>query len=305
MCAECSVGGEKGQCPSCRALTGETPFPYKRDNFGFDRLWSHALERWQREWVMLSVAVLVMFGATLAVGIITNIIQVVLSAVTSGSEERFGGAGLAAVVIAQLIGLVLRVVVDGVFQLGLVRIVIDVLNGGRVELGRLVSQFAKMPRYVAQLFIVGMAVVIPLVAVYGVAFLIGAKSAGISVTDLDSFKDAADAGELFSFAVPFSLATLLVMPLLIYFTIPLAFMNAELVYGDASPVEVIRRCYVIAEGLRFPIFGYGLMAGLVSLVGVLACCIGILPAIGLARLLMTSLYLAARNGTGLPAAPQP
>lgn len=310
MCAECSTRGGESQCPACRALSAESPFPFTRADFSFDRLWGFVLERWQREWVMLSVAVLVMFGATLAVGLVTNIIQAVLMAAqgaakSAGSEENLG-ALFFAIGVSQFIGIVLRLVVDGVFQLGMVRIVLDVLNGRRVDLGRLVSQVSKMPRYVAQLLLVSVAVMIPVVAVYGVAFLIGAKSGGVEVSSLTSLQDAVESGDIFmSMWLPFSVATLLLLPLLIYFTLPLVFMNAELVYGDASPLEVIRRCYVIADGFRLPIFGYGLIAGLVAIVGVLACCLGILPAIGLAQLLMTGLFLAVRNGTGLPAAPKP
>jgi hypothetical protein len=39
------------------------------------------------------------------------------------------------------------------------------------------------------------------------------------------------------------------------------------------------------------------VGGLVTLAGVLACCVGMLPAMGLSYLLMGGLYLTLRNGS--------
>lgn len=310
MCQGCSEAGTHAKCPTCRELVGDGTFPYRRDSFSFDQLWSYALEKWTAEWVMLSVAVLVMFGASFAVSIFTNILQSILTAVLGAGRDG-GEDALSAVFIsvglAQLIGLVLRMGVDGLFQMGLVRIAIDVLNGRKVDLARLVSQASKVPRYMAQALLALLAFGIPFTALYAVALLAGLSSSGMSLGELNSFRAWEQEFETLMphLVVPFLAATAVAVPLLLYFGLPLAMTNMELVYGDASPIEVFRRCYVIAKGLRFPLLGYALVGGLVSLVGALACCIGILPAVGMTQLLMGSFYLAARQGTGLPPAPNP
>ncbi|MBX7113313.1 MAG: hypothetical protein K1X64_03180 [Myxococcaceae bacterium] len=302
MCAECAAQGVETRCPACRQLLGQTGFPFERSNFDFGRLWGYAFERWQREWVMLSVAVLSMFAASVAVSLATTVVQGILSAVFGAAGDA--GSGMAAVAVigmSQLLGIILRVVIDGTLQLGFLRMLLDVLHGGQADIGRLISQFSKLPRYLLLAVVVGLIFVIPIVSVYGAALVVGLKSAGLSFGDVENFKNLFESGEgVWALFLPFVGATVLLIPFMFYVGMPLYFMFFELVHGDAPGLDALSRSFKIAKGLRFPIFGYGFMGGLVMVVGVLACLIGLLPAMALAQLLMGSLYLAARNGSGLP-----
>ncbi len=301
MCGECVGQGADPRCPSCRQLLGQTGFPFERSNFDFGRLWNYAFERWQREWVMLSVAVLVMGAASVVVSIATSVVQGVLSVVLGGAGNTGSGmAGVAVIGVSQFLGLILRVVIDGTLQLGFLSMLLDVLHGGTADIGRLISQVSKLPRYLLLVLVVGVIFLIPIFSVYGAALVVGMKSAGLSFGELDSFKHLVESGAFSSLVLPMVGATLLLIPFFFYFGMPLYFMFFELVHGDAPGIDALGRCFKIAKGLRFPIFGYGFMGGLVMLVGFLACLIGVLPAMAMAQLLMGSLYLAARNGSGLP-----
>jgi hypothetical protein len=88
---------------------------------------------------------------------------------------------------------------------------------------------------------------------------------------------------------------------LIYFGLPVYLLTAEIAYSDEpSPMQLLKNCYTLADGERWSIFGVGLVAGLVIIAGVLACCVGVFPALAMAQLLITGLYLSLRNGAQIP-----
>jgi hypothetical protein len=95
--------------------------------------------------------------------------------------------------------------------------------------------------------------------------------------------------------LPFVAVGLVLMPLTM-FVVP------ELVVSDAPPLELIRRAWRIGSGMRLRMFGYGFVAGLVIVAGAILCILPVLPALGLAHCLLLALFLAARNGLGLPPA---
>jgi len=98
----------------------------------------------------------------------------------------------------------------------------------------------------------------------------------------------------------FSVAGLLTFIPAIYFGLPLYLLQPELTLNeDVSPMQALRNCYTLARGERLSLFGVGLLVMALVLVGLLACCVGIFPALGLGQLLLAGLYLALRNGSEL------
>lgn len=293
-CAECNAQGTETMCPTCRSLTGTEGFPFTRDNYSFDGIWNFAFEKWKQEWVMLSVGVLIL----VAVGAVGAIFSSVFQAIARGIVGERGTAGIIYVaVISQVMTQIISMVAQGTFQMGLIRILIDVLNGKKADVGRIMTQLPKLGRYILQVILIQLMIVIPVVLyILGLA-VVAAIVSGISPTDIEHF-DRALRGPGIGVLV---LGGLALIPVLYYVSLPLMFANMELVYGDTSPVESIRRAYIIAKGHRMSILGFGFIAGLVILVGLIACCVGMIPAWGLAYLILVGLYLALRNGSGLPA----
>ncbi len=288
MCEICSQRGSQKFCPTCRQRTGDAVFPLRRDTWSISALWDYCFEAFKRDWLMLSVAMLVGVSVTTVANFAGNIAGVVMQATDS---FVIIGALL-------LISVFVQVVVQGVMGLGMMRVAFDVLEGGGVDIGRLFSQWTKAGRYVVTMFLVFVVLVLPLMLLFFVLAFIGMMAGGVSMADIAS-------GSIFGSnetvgLVAFVGASLVTFVPAIYFVIPLYLLQAELAFNDdVTPVQALRNCYALARGQRLSIVGVLLIAGLVGLVGLLACCVGILPAYGLIQLLVGGLYLALRNGSEL------
>ncbi len=295
-CEECSAQGLETMCPACRSHTGAEAFPFTRLNYSFDAIWSFAFEKWKQEWVMLSVSVLILIAVGMVAVVFNAMFQAIAKAIVG---ERGGTAGIIYVtVLSSVMSQVTSMVVQGAFQMGLIRILIDVLNGKKADAGRIMTQLPKLGRYLVQMILVQVMILVP-VAIYMLGlFAAAAVVSGISLLDMDiEHWGTAMRGTGFGIIVVGMLA---MIPVVYYVSLPLLFANMELVYGDTSPVESIRRAYQIAKGHRLSILGFGFIGVLIILVGMLACCVCMLPAWSLCYLLWVGLYLALRNGSGLP-----
>ncbi len=297
-CDECNANGTEALCPTCRAHVGGDAFPVTRATMTFDQVWGFAFERWKKEWVMLSVCVLILFAVGFVVSLFNGVFQGIAKAIIG---NRGGQSALLIITFAgSLMAQVISVFVQGVFQMGLFRIYIDVLNGKKADVNRLLSQVPKLGRYVLQTLLIGVVAVVPLLLYFGLLGIVGAAISGVSLTHLDHL----DRDVWPKLGLIFAIGALPLIPLSIYFGLPLQFATMELVYGDTEPVESVRRAFKIADGYRVSIFGFNFVAGLIAVAGVFACCVGILPAVALAQMVMTGLYLGLRNGSGLPTPPE-
>jgi hypothetical protein len=303
MCVECAEGGLAQLCPSCRALGTAGEFPFSRDNFDFSRLFSHAFAAFQREWVLLSVAVLIYLAVLMAGGVVVSVINtVVIRGLGLGSDpsQPFTVFRELAVSIAlsQTVGLVVNLVIQGVAVLGLYRLLIDVLLGRRAELARLFSQLAKLGRYVVATLLVFILTTVPIFVLLGAFAGFVAGSIGLGVLKDLQFEGAA---QYVTPAVVLGLlATLGAVLVYALVLLPVTlFVPAELAVSEASPLEAISRAWRLASGNRLAVVGYGLFAGLVTLVGTLVCCVGLIPAMALGYLVTLSLFLALRSSSGL------
>ncbi len=272
MCSTCAEGGAQTLCPACQQRLGmEQTFPLTRDNWSFSALWDYCFEIFKREWLMLGVAVLTLFGVTFIVQLVTAPLQAIGAAMKS---QVF-------TVIFSIASMIIQQAVQGMLGLGLMRMMFDVLQGRKLDIGRLFSQFHKVGIFLISLLLVFLMFGIPLGAI-GAIVGIARLATGMEWTALAPLAVV--------------LGLLAVVPL-IYFLIPLSLMQAELAYNDdATPMQILRNCYAYARGERLSIVGVSLVGGLVAFVGMLACCVGVLPAAGLSYLLLAGLYLALRTG---------
>jgi hypothetical protein len=240
-------------------------FPLSRDSWTFSALWNHCFEIFTREWLMLSVGVLVVFG----IGFAAQLVASILPALAAGNQVLQ--------VFLTVVAMVANQCVQGVLWLGFLRMLMQMLQGGTADIGLLFSQLHKVGTYLLTLLLIFLVLIVPIGVIAGAIGFAAARSDSVG-------------------AVLVVVAVVLVIPL-IYFLMPLYLLLPEIAHNDrASPLKALRNCYAYARGERLSIFGVGLVGGLVTLAGVLACCVGALPALGLSYLLMTGLYLALRNG---------
>jgi hypothetical protein len=303
MCNECSLGGSELNCPKCRALAGDL-FPFTRTNHDFSRLWDHAFETWKREWAMLCVGFIILMAGAMAGGLVGNVFSSIIQGIVGKSNT---GAFIGALIVGQVFVQVLQQVAVGAMQMGWLRMMFDALRGGKADVGRMFTQLSKIPTFLGQWLIVFVMIGLPTLLYFGIVAVFAIKLTGVDLPGLD-FQHRSVQNEwveVLAKVGPFLLIAFLVavVPLYwLYFAIVLIPM--EIVYGNAGAWESIQRAFAIAKGFRLSIFGYSFVGGLVAMVGILACCIGVIPAAALAQLLIASLYLSLRNGSGLPPPPE-
>jgi uncharacterized membrane protein len=186
-------------------------------------------------------------------------------------------------VILQVIGTTIQTVVQGVLGLGYMRMVYDVLQGQRADVGRLFSQLHKTGPYFVTTLLLVLMFALPIGALFGVG-------AGVVYALGGGFDN-----ETVLFGVIGVMSLLAFVPL-IYFTLPIYLLQPAMAYADSfSPMDIIRHVYTVARGERLSIFGVMLVGGLVVIAGLLACCVGMIPALALYQVLIGGLYLALRN----------
>lgn len=272
MCDVCSEGGTQTTCPECRERAGLSAFPLNRANWNFSALWDYSWEAFKREWVMLSLGALCLMMMTFIVQAVGGILPLIGKAV--------GGDALN--VVLQVIATAAQTVVNGVLGLGFLRMVFDVLQGGRADVGRLFSQLHKAGSYFVTMLLLFLMFFLPLAVVGGMA-------TGV-VYALGGFENKA------MLIGVYGVTGLLALGPFVYFGLPTYLVQPAMVLEESfSPTDIIRHAYKLANGERLSILGVGIVGALVAFAGVLACCVGVIPAMALAQMLIGGLYLALRT----------
>jgi hypothetical protein len=292
MCPVCSQDGSQSMCPDCRARTGRGErFPLERHSWTFSALWDVCLGAFKREWLMLSVAVLV-------TGVISGAVQLFGNVVGAAFQLT---DSVALIVVLAILAFLLQMAVQGVMGMGMMRVVLDVLQGGKVDLGRLFSQVHKVGRYLGAVLLVMVALVLPLMLLFALLVGVGLLVVGVPLGEFGQ--------EPLNYlphvmGILFGAGVLVFIPAL-YFGLPLNLLQAQMAFEDQeSPVDAVRHCYLLARGERLSLFGVWLLVFLLAFVGVLACCIGIIPAMALGQTFIGGLYLTLRQGSELEARPR-
>ncbi len=283
MCGACVAEGDGLHCPQCLERLGADRFPLSRDDWSFGRLWHHAWESWKREWVILTVGVLVVYAISFGLSLAGEFVQALFvggAGVVAGDDAGLAtGLSVAGVGVMVVVNL-LQTLITGVLLLGQYRMCFDVLLGRPAELRCLFSQFGKILTLFLQQVVVFFAVSLPVVVLIAVGF--GLAAAGV---DEDMLLWGATFLMLVLF-VPF-----------MWYVLGFFFAKYELAHhDDIGAIESIVASFRIVRGVRLETFGVSFVAGLLVLGGLLACCVGIIPAASLSYTLVCALYLTLRQG---------
>ena len=299
MCLSCT-DGTTGLCPTCRSLQGAAGFPFDA-SMSLNDLWNHVWKLFQADWLMLTLAGVVFLAMTAAGGLVSNIITTLISAILGvkvDTANPMANLGLFAgnMVVGQIVNTMVNMPVQGVALVGLYRVLMDSLLGRRADLSRMFSQLHLLPKYlVLQLMLFG-AVTVPMLVVGGGIGLLAFRMSNMTLERSSITMLSAAAVLLVFAAVVVIIAVSLVAIPVVLFTVP------ELMVGDCTPVEAVKRAWALGDGQRLRIIGYSLVSGAIVMAGVMACCIGFLPALPLSYLIVLGLFLALRQGSSLPPA---
>jgi hypothetical protein len=279
-CLQCSAGSDL--CPRCREFA---TFPLSRSGWRFSELFDYSLACFRRQWLMLSVAGLLFF----VIGMAGSFVGAAVQAVGEGIGTR--GAEIIAIALAQ----VGNVAVQGIATLGIYRVALDVLQGGSADPARMFGEAWKIGRYLLQLLIVGALAVLCAVPYFGIVALIVFRITG---ENLDSFVSGTVSGDA---VIPLVIAAAIAIVPATYFFIPAYFGPVELVLNHRlSARDALRNSYAVLRGGRLAALWAWMVMGVIGIAGLLACCVGIFPALAFSMLLQTGLYLTLRTGAALP-----
>jgi hypothetical protein len=273
MCATCTEHGTYEACPTCREITGDVPgFTWTRSQYSLDGIFSFAWERFTREWVMLSLAALIFLVVIAAFSFVSQLLQLAGTAVHPAVG---GGMGV--------VGSVLQSILQATLTGGFMVVIYDVMKGRQVDLGRMFGQFSNLGTY-AVVTLLMMAIV------FGTLLVVG-LGAGVGWL----------LGQETGLAIGIGAGTVLIIVPAIWLALPFMFVEMEVALGgEKRGVQVLTNAFRLAEAHRLWMLLFWFIGFLITLFGVLLCCVGLLPALALGNMLKTGLYLALRNGSGLP-----
>lgn len=303
MCGTCSENGAQAQCPPCRALATEG-FPFNADSSLGD-LFNYCVEVFKRDPANVIIGMVVFFGITMAGSFVAQMISTVVNAATGTAMDQTNPMkdltrSLVGVGIAQLISMAVNVVVQAIAISGYYRLLMDVLIGRKAEVSRMFSRFKDLGKFVtAQVLLFFISTVPMAMVMLGVMFFALTK-AGFNWNhpgdfDPERLINPASMGLFAGALLLIFVVSVVVLPVTM-FTIP------ELLVGNCTPVEALQRTWRLGEGQRLRVFGYTVVMGLISVAGVLACCVGLIVALPISYMLVLSLFLALRASSGLPPA---
>lgn len=301
MCDACSQGGAQALCPTCRERVGaEAPaFALSRENWSVGALLETCWDAFKREWVMICVGFLIFIAASMVGSVVSQVLGFM-----SGLSDHWGVKGVFIVT-----GYLLSTVLQGLVTLGYLRMLFDVLDGRKADLGRLFTQFHKAVPYLLTTLLSFVVMVPVLLLVVGGVLGTLALSGGLSALQGADWMGAAGSQDTSAELVrvmrelgPSLLLAMFVGVALYCFPggwllMPLALLQPELARSEnPTALGTLRRCFAYARGERLSMLGVLLLGIPLGLAGTLACCVGLIPAMGLLQLLIAGLYLTLSNG---------
>jgi len=273
MCTTCSLHGQSSHCNSCRGRAGATSFPFSRERFSIGDLIGYAWERFKLHWLMLSLCTLVFVAVVYGIAFVGAFAGMVIATAVASDPAQAGMMSGAIQALMQIV----QVAAQLWLQLGVLHVVLEVLQGRDAEVGAMFTQVGRMPAAFGQLLLIYLGFILVFAPIGLAAYLL--------------------AGSDIEKAIPYGLAAgAVAMIPLIYVMLGMAFAMVELVYNPASgAIAAIRTSFEMVRGQRWVVLGTALISGVVMFGGVLACCIGMIPAVAFGTMIYCSLFLALRT----------
>lgn len=301
MCVTCSENGTQTQCPACRSLNTDQ-FPFNADASLSDLL-NNAIEVFKRDPANIIIGLVVFFGISMAGSFVAQILSTIVTNVVGATYDQTNpfkdlGKFALAIGLAQVIAMAVNLITQAIALSGYYRLLMDALIGRKADVSRMFSKIKDVGQFVILQLLQALIFTVPLMMILGVVAFVAVRNAGFSFSNPSGFKFE-------SLVTPINMAlfagTSLLLIVVSIVVLPVTLFSVpELLIGNCTPIEAIKRAWSLADGQRLRVLGYSLVMGLLTLAGFVACCVGLFAAIPVTYLLILSLFLALRNGSDLP-----
>ncbi len=283
VCHRCDTATNGGVCETCAQRTGAAHFPLNRDNFEVGAAFSLAWERFMAE-PLLMVAILI--GGAIGILVIQQFVSYSLILVASAIDD-------ALVVVVPLLLLPFNLLLNALHASAHTTVALDVVRARTPGDFRTDTLLAVVLRFVGW----GLLASTVMFLVVGVVFVIIAVVFGVAIGA--SFSDNPEA--LGAILPALFIAWFVVMIPGTYVGLGLVFVQFELVHDRGCGIfEAISRSWRIADGQRMHIFLGALLAGVLNMLGMIPCFLGLLVTLPTTVAFFAATYLGLRNGL-LPA----
>lgn len=267
MCSSCQSLSRADLCDACERVVGS--FPLRRESFDVMEALSYSWERYTAQWLLPTLGALVFFGITYSIAFVGGIAQVALNQTDPMlGTLAYGGS--------QVVSTVLNAVLMAVIM----RCSVAALQGQTLTGDHVTQGLRRSPIFIGMQFgylLLFAGLMAPFGALAGVGLLQGI-----------------DEGLLFG---GIAVAFLVLMPILVYVMLGLGNAGIEAVIDpEVGLMDAFKRSWAVADGQRFTMILSGIMTTLLSILGLVACCVGVIPMWVLSMFLWAATYMGLRTG---------
>jgi hypothetical protein len=278
MCQDCLGAGGAGLCRLCEARVGTGAFPFDRQHYSLDGLFGHAFALWKRYWLQLGAAFAALLVAIYALAMLGSL----LAGRSGHAVSSFAALGPRFWALQ-----VVQVLVQVGLELPVFGLCLDVAEGKPPEFAAAVRRIRRLPVALLQTALIYVPIALYAALVAGLAYGVMRVSPAGSA----------------AFAWVVGVGGLLGVGLGVYFGLGVVFAVAQIVHDErCGALESLRVSFRLVAGQRWNVLGISLVAWLVAVSGLLACCVGTLATLPLATLLYCSLFLALNSDRASPTA---
>ena len=267
MCAQCQSPQRPEMCNTCIHHVGS--FPLNRENVTVSGAFNFALERFKVHALMLSGLAFVYIAFMAVASGVNGAIQAAL--IVSSPKLLIPVALMLMLIVNVCSALVIAPIA---------RASVVALTENEVTFDHVMQGVRRSPAYIAQMLLTTL-LSLPMTLPQ------------LITQTLTGLGEAPPAWTLFAMPLCF----LVYMFPMIYVLLGVSQTGLEAqIDPEVSIGDAFQRSWAVASGKRLTLFGGGFVTGLVALAGFLACCVGIIPAMGLGLTIWSALYLGLRTG---------
>ncbi len=216
------------------------------------------------------------------------------------TDDGEGGMIIAAVLLAMAgvacFCMVMGFLINAWIMPGFIRVHRELVADGETSFSTLFSGFDVLFRMILWKFLVGFITfgIIAVSVLPGGFFLVaGSGLVAGSMGDAQLPALFAGGGALTIGFVLLFVGIVIAIVVATYVSLGLSFGSQAIALDGLGPIEALERSWTLVDGHRWPLLLFTMVLGLVSLLGMMACCVGIIVTSGIAGLGWTEAYLIA------------